>query len=277
MLAATDWSNNGITKDGLNRLVEHIHACKHIDELKLPELSEERLPVFVGGVAIVYATFKTLGIRQMTVSEGALREGLIHDLLGRIYDHDTRSNTVDTLAKHYHTDKTHAGRIRKTIRHMLKQVDPSQTQEDRKIAAQFMEWAAELHEIGHDIAHSQYHRHSAYIIQNADLAGFSRQDQMLLATMVRLHRKKFSTSRFKELPSPWNHYAPILAIILRLAVVLHRNRHMLELPDFEIDIHKKNIRLTFPENWLKNSPLTRADLKQESDYLHSGGFKLSFH
>ena len=277
VLAASEWSNNGITLEGLEKLVTHINNCKHINELKLPALSEERLPVFMGGVAIIYATFKTLGIQQMTVSDGALREGLIHDLLGRIYDHDTRSNTVDTLATHYHTDKKHALRIKQTIQFMLKQIDPSQTQEERKTVAQFLDWAAELHEIGRDIAHSQYHKHSAYIIENADLAGFSRQDQTLLATMVRIHRKKFSVSRFKSLPEPWNRYTPVLSIILRLAVVLHRNRHMLDLPDFEISIHKKQINLKFPENWLNQSPLTHADLQTEEDYLNAGGFKLSYH
>ncbi|NOQ35997.1 MAG: exopolyphosphatase [Methylococcaceae bacterium] len=274
VLEEKEWSNNGITLEGLEKLVDHITDCKHIDELKLPELSDERLPVFVGGVVIIYTTFKTLGIKQMTVSDGALREGLIHDLLGRIYDHDTRSKTVDTLASHYHTDKNHAVRVKHTVQHILRQIDPSVTQEDRKAAAQFLDWAAELHEIGHDIAHSSYHKHSAYIIQNADLAGFSKQDQILLATIVRLHRKKFSLSRCKELPAPWNRSSPLLTIILRLAVVLHRNRHMLELPSFEISSHKKHISIVFPEGWLEKSPLTYADLKIEADYLEGGGFKL---
>lgn len=277
VLTATEWSNNGITLEGLEKLIAHIQSCKHVDELDLPELTEERLPVFVGGVAVIYATFKTLDIGQMTVSEGALREGLIHDLLGRIYDYDTRSKTVKTLATHYHTDKKHAQRIKQTIHYILRQINPSQTREDRKMIAQFLDWAAELHEIGHDIAHSAYHKHSAYIIKNADLAGFSRQDQILLATMVRLHRKKFSDTGFDDLPAPWNNYTQILTIILRLAVVLHRNRHMLELPDFKISVDKKHIEMVFSDNWLQQLPLTRADLKLEADYLQAGGFKLSYH
>ena len=277
VLTAKEWSNNGITLEGLEKLVSYIHTCKQIDELKLPELSDERLPVFIGGVAIIYATFKILGIQQMTVSDGALREGLIDDLLGRIYNHDTRSKTVETLAAHYHIDKNHALNIKQSVHYILQQLDPSQTQDDRKIVAQFLAWAAELHEIGHDIAHNAYHKHSAYVIQHADLAGFSRQDQILLATLVRLHRKKFSNSYFKELPKPWNEYAPILTIILRLAVVLHRNRHSLKLPNFKISIDKKHIKLSFPKNWLTQSPLTNADLQLESDYLDNAGFKLSYH
>jgi exopolyphosphatase/guanosine-5'-triphosphate,3'-diphosphate pyrophosphatase len=99
---------------------------------------------------------------------------------------------------------------------------------------QFLDWAADLHEIGIDIAHSQYHKHSAYIIENGDLAGFSNQDQLLLASIIRAHRRKFSQALFQDLPSPWNNFAPYLTLVLRLAVLLHRNRLEQELPDFKI-------------------------------------------
>ena len=105
VLQAKNWSNNGITSQGLEKLVAHLGQCSHINELNLPDLDTERLPVFAGGLAIVYATFKSLGIEQMTVSDGALREGLIQDLLGRIYNHDMRSATVKSVAERYHTDK----------------------------------------------------------------------------------------------------------------------------------------------------------------------------
>lgn len=273
VLHAKNWSNNGITMAGLEQLVAHINQCNHVNELNLPDLDPERLPVFPGGVAIVYATFKSLGIEQMTVSDGALREGLIQDLLGRLYDHDIRSATVQALADRYHIDKEHASRIKQTISYILNQLglDP-----DNEHVAQFLNWAADLHELGHDIAHSSYHKHSAYIIENGDLAGFSRQDQILLSTIVRSHRRKFTRSRFSKLPSPWNIDALNLTIILRLAVLLHRNRQEYHTPDFKIAIVKSKIDIQFPDNWLGQSPLTRADLVQEADYLKSAGFKLAF-
>ncbi len=276
VLGASGWSNNGITMDGLEKLVEHVVSCCHIDEINLPELNEDRLPVFMGGLAITYGTFRALGIKQMTVSDGALREGLIHDLLGRIYNRDIRSETVQTLATHYHTDKNHAARIKQTAKYMLKQLDISRTQQDYENIKQFLGWAADLHEIGRDIAHSQYHKHGAYIIENGDLAGFSQQDQVLLATLIASHRKKFSLSYLKRLPSPWDYYAPILVIILRLAVVFHRNRHTLEMPEFKISINKTKVSLTFPKDWLSQVPLTQADLVLEADYLEYAGFKLDY-
>jgi exopolyphosphatase / guanosine-5'-triphosphate,3'-diphosphate pyrophosphatase len=139
-----------------------------------------------------------------------------------------------------------------------------------------MDWAGELHEIGHDIAHNQYHKHSAYIIQHGDLAGFTTQDQLLLATVIRYHKRKFSNSRFDELPAPWDKLAPFMTIILRLAVVLRRNRQEHDLPVFKIAINKNKIELLFPGNWLIGSPLTHADLIKEANYFKLAGYKLEF-
>ncbi len=275
VLQATGWSNNGITRDGLEQLVAHIGKCKHIDELNLPELSSERLPVFTGGVAIVYATFRALGIEQMTVSDGALREGLIHDLLGRIYDHDIRSHTSKTIAEYYRADLRHADNLKQTIDYMAHQLGDNPCLADNTDSLQFLRWAAELHEIGQSIAHSQYHKHSAYIIENGDFAGFSRQDQVLLAAIVRNHRKKYSLSRFENLHAPWDRCAPVLAIILRLAVLLHRNR-LSQRPEFRISFRKDTIRLQFPANWLEQAPLTQADLALEARYLKAAKFRLDF-
>ncbi|MFZ2171212.1 MAG: exopolyphosphatase [Methylococcaceae bacterium] len=276
VLQAKNWSNNGITWDGLEKLVAHLNECNHINELNLPELDSERLPVFTGGLAIVHATFKSLGIEQMTVADGALREGLIQDLLGRIYDHDMRFATVQSMTDRYHTDKKHAARIKQTLSIMLKQLSDNCSWANDENSTQFLNWAADLHEIGIDIAHSQYHKHGAYIIENGDLAGFSKQDQILLATIIRLHRRKFHRAFFEELTSPWDTHAPYLTLILRLAVLLHRNRHEHELPNFRIEIIKSRIQLQFPEDWLNQSPLTHADLILEADYLKSAGFKLEF-
>jgi len=277
VLQAKNWSNNGITKAGLELLVARIQQCNHINELlSLPELDADRLPVFAGGVAIVYATFKSLGIEQMTVADGALREGLIQDLLGRLDNHDVRASTVQFLATRYRTDQAHAVRIKQTINTMLAQLSKKCTWVTNENSVQFLQWAADLHEIGIDIAHNQYHKHSAYLIEYSDLAGFSRQDQILLSTIVRSHRRKFSPALFIDLPEPWNKQAVSLTLILRLAILLHRNRAEQSLPDFKIAMSKVKISLKFSAGWLSHSPLTHADLMQEAEYLKTAGYKLEF-
>ncbi|GAB6139753.1 exopolyphosphatase [Methylosoma difficile] len=276
VLAAAGWCNNGITREALERLVNHISNCSHVSEMNLPGLDTERLPVFPGGVAIAYASFKTLGIEQMTISDGALREGLIQDLLGRIYDHDIRAATVQTVAERYHIDQAQALRVKHTAQAFLTQFDEEAYPFNNETAWQFLAWAADLHEIGRDIAHSGYHKHSAYIIENADLAGFSKQDQLLLSAIIRSHRRKFASARFSELPAPWNSHAALLTLLLRLSVLLHRNRHEEDLPDVKITLAKNKLTLAFPKGWLAQSPLTLADLNLESEYLKAAGYSLTF-
>jgi exopolyphosphatase/guanosine-5'-triphosphate,3'-diphosphate pyrophosphatase len=276
VLLAKNWSNNGITLAGLEQLVAHIGTCSHINQLNLPELDSERLPVFVGGVAIVYATFKSLKITQMTVSDGALREGLIHDLVGRIYDHDIRSATVRSIAQRYHVDHSHALRVQSALDYLLEQLPKNYLQGDSEEARLFLHWAAQLHELGHDIAHNQYHKHSAYVIENGDFAGFSRQDQVVLASIVRAHRRKFPVKVFADLPPPWHQDAQKLAILLRLAVLLHRSRQEdYEMPKFKLSLNKLGMKLRFPDGWLESSPLTHADLLHEASHLKAVGLQLS--
>ncbi|MDD5274037.1 MAG: exopolyphosphatase [Methylovulum sp.] len=276
VLEAKNWSNNGITRSGLELLANHLTQCTHISELNLPDFDEERLPVFPGGLAIAYATFKSLNIEQMTISDGALREGLIQYLLGRIYDQDIRATTIQNTAERYHTDRQHAARIKQTVHYILENATTQWSFAADEDGHQFLDWAADLHEIGQDIAHSQYHKHSAYIIENSDLAGFSKQDQIVLAAIIRSHRRKFSFARFVNLPAPWHQYAAYLTLVLRLAVLLRRNRHDEALPEFKINLGKSKMALKFPSGWLARVPLTHADLAQEAEYLKDAGFTLTF-
>ncbi|NOR80342.1 MAG: exopolyphosphatase [Methyloprofundus sp.] len=273
VLLATEWSPGGITPEGLEKLKKHVLNCNHTSEIDLPELDPERLPVFIGGLVILYATFKTLNITTMSVSDGALREGLIYDYLGAMFNHDVRSETVKLLSEHYHTDNLQSERIQKTVGDILAQLQPFLGAQS-KVMAQYLSWAADIHEIGRNIAHSQYHKHGAYIIKHGDLAGFSQQNQNLLSILVLAHRRKIPQKEIKKLPPPWNKSAIYMVIILRLAVLLLRNRSHSTLPEFKISLKKGEVILQFPEGWLENAPLTQADLAQEADYLVKANFNL---
>lgn len=269
------WSKDGIDPPSLDKLVDSLLACGRIDKPQFPDLNPDRHLSFPGGLAILYATFKSLGIQHMQVSDGALREGLLHDLLGRIYHDDIRGRTVAALASRYHVDLEHVARIRETLGKFLDQL-PSSGAVDRETAEQWLDWATTLHEIGLDIAHSGYHKHGAYILENADLPGFSRQDQILLATLVRAHRRKFPQKLFKALSPPWNEAAKTLALLLRLAILLNRGRHATSLPDIRIGLIGSRIDLRFPALWLDNHSLTAADLEQEAAYLGAAEIELTF-
>jgi exopolyphosphatase/guanosine-5'-triphosphate,3'-diphosphate pyrophosphatase len=275
ILMENGWSNNGITLDGLQKLARFLIKKKHLEHVNLDGLDPERIDILPGGLAIIYATFMSLGLQQMTISEGALREGLIVDLVGRIHNHDIRSDSIKALAKRYHIEKKHANQIKKTLQEVIAQITlPPLINAD--IAIQWLNWAADLHEIGHDIAHNQYHKHSAYIIENADLPGFSRQDQLLLSALVISHRRKLSFKTFSNLPYPWDKNMIYLVIALRLAVVLHRNRNEADLPPFKCTLSEQSLILKFPTDWLAQYPLTLADLNDEAKHLTNIGFQLIF-
>lgn len=275
ILTGRKWCREGINRESLDRLVESVLTAGIIDRQNFPDLNPERYPSFVGGLAVLHASFNTLGIQTMRVSDSALREGLLYDLKGRLFQDDIRSRTVATLAARYQVDKLHVAHVHQTLRQLLREIPVTDTNE-RETWPQWLEWAASLHEIGLDIAHSQYHKHSEYIVRNADLPGFSRQDQILLATLVRAHRRKFSLKLFRELPPPWDMVAVQLSILLRLAILLNRSRHEQFLPDIRIHFTETGVSLTFPECWLAQHPLSRADLEQEAGYLQAAGIKLSF-
>ena len=271
VITAAGWTGGKITLDALRKLLSALAAQGRIDAINLDGLSAERAPVFIGGAIVLLATFEALEIQGMAVSDGALREGLLYDLVGRIQDEDIRSRSVAHLAQRYHADATQARLVAQTASHALNQVagnwglDPEE-------AASWLNWAAQLHEIGLDIAHSRHHHHGAYIIEHSDLAGFSQQEQRLLAALVRSHRRKLPLKLYKELPKRIGKLVPKLAVLLRLGVILNRSRGTKASCDFTLQVDDKRIKLKFPAAWLKQQPLTRADLEQEAEYLYAAGF-----
>jgi exopolyphosphatase/guanosine-5'-triphosphate,3'-diphosphate pyrophosphatase len=275
LLHSRGWSREGISIEGLNRLVKAVIDAGRLNQSDFPELDPERFPSFPGGLAIIQATFEALEIEHMQISDGALREGLLHDLLGRINHEDVRERTVQALAARYHVEADHALQIQATLDMLLNQLAFSATL-DRETAGQWLDWAATLHDIGRDIAHSGYHKHGAYILANADLPGFSNQDQLLLATLVRSHRRKFPAKLFRDLSAPWDEQGKSLAVVLRLAILLHRSRALTHVPPIHLEMNKSLVRLTFPAGWLEEHPLTVADLEQEAGYLAPADINLSF-
>lgn len=272
---ANGWGSHGITLQLLQHLGQVIQAQRNINELQLAGLSEDRRPVFVGGVVILLAAFESLGIELMNVADGALREGLICDLLGRLRHDDIRNRTAKALALRYHSDQEQVQRVADTALNCLKQV-AGPWGLNMSQHGTWLHWAATLHEIGIDIAHSQFHKHGAYIVENADLAGFSRQEQRILAAIIVNHRRRFSLKHYKTLPAPWDKQAPLLTILLRLATLLHRARQPQALPSFDLRASGTTLHLAFPSGWLELNPLTRADLEQESTWLTEAKLTLSF-
>lgn len=274
ILRENGWSDQGITPDGLAKLRDAVLACGHVDELKMPGLGTDRAKVLPGGLAILLAVFDALKVERMLVSSGAMREGLLYDLLGRLRHEDARDRSIDRLMEQYRVDADQARRVERTALDALEQVH-SAWKLDLVIGRAYLTWAAHLHEIGLGVAHTAFHKHGAYLVENTLMPGFSYQNQRLLALLVRGQRRKFPKSQFaRGLPKPQRKRAIKLCRLLRLAIVVNRSRSSRQLPPLRLRAKKKKLWVDFPEGWLEEHPLTAADLDQESSYMRSVGFKL---
>ena len=262
-----------ITGAGLENSLKYMIEAGHVRELRLTPITEDRRPVFPGGVAILAAMFDVFGLDEMQVAEGAMREGLLYDMVGRFTDEDARDRTVRAMQQRYHVDAAQAERVGATALDFLGQVRETWRLAD-PLADLSLTWASALHEIGLDVAHNGYHRHGAYLLENADMPGFPRGEQLLLARLVGAHRRKFAQQGLDDLIPPWDRSALYLIVLLRLAVLLHRGRSPVALPPIVLTAAYRSLEIEFPGRWLKDHPLTYTDLQQETEHLSATGFRL---
>jgi exopolyphosphatase / guanosine-5'-triphosphate,3'-diphosphate pyrophosphatase len=276
VVMAEGWSEDGISAQSLTRLRDAMVDCGKIASLNLRGLSEDRKPVFAGGVAVLLAVFETLGIGHMQVSDYALREGLVYEMMGRGHHADVRERTVSTLSRQFQIDQEHGRRVEATALELYRQAAGPWSL-DQQSPPLMLSWAARLHEIGVMVSHSQYQKHGAYLLRNADLAGFTRQEQAVLAALVLGHRRKFPVQEFLGLPRGIQDSARRLCVILRLAVLLHRGRSPVTKPNPELQAEGDTISLGFPDRWLQEHPLAQLELEQEGILLAAAGITLGFH
>jgi exopolyphosphatase/guanosine-5'-triphosphate,3'-diphosphate pyrophosphatase len=270
---AAGWSKGGVTTKSLARLRDALIDAGRADRLELPGLDAERAPVLAGGVAILSAVFDEFGVEKMDASTGALREGVLYDLLGRFRHEDVRDRTIRRLALRHAVDAAQAARVERTAAKSLADVAKAWrlTDEDAK---KLLSWASQVHEVGLSVAYSGHHRHGAYLVANSDLPGFSRDDQQLLATLILGHRRKLQPEAFAELPGGAAAREVRLCVLLRLAVLLHRSRSARRPPGLKLTARRESLHVRFAPGWLARHPLTRADLDEERRLLADAGFRL---
>lgn len=273
ILRARNGGDGSITRAAVESLIEHALRAGDSSKLRLPGLSEERTSVFAGGIAILAEVLSILDIQGMRVAEGALREGLLYDMVGRLTNEDARARSVRAMQARYHVDVAQAERVEATALDFLHQVQAEWGLEE-PFAEMVLGWAARLHEIGLDVSHSHYQKHGAYLLEHADMPGFPQEEQRILAGIVGAHRRKLHLESIQDLTPPWHIKAEFLAVILRLAVLLHRGRSPVALPGIELQAKGRALDVTFPKNWLDDYALTATDLENEVQYLGNAGFRL---
>lgn len=248
----------GITRTGLARLKERLIRAGDVNAAALAGLRADRVPVLPGGLAIMTAVFDVFGLDCMTFSDGALRLGVLYDLLGRYHHQDLRDATVRQFMHRYAVEEAQAERVRATAFALARQLIP-ETVDPENLDARYLDWAARLHEIGVSVAHASYHKHSAYILANADMPGFSRMDQVRLARLVLAHRGKLERVLAMQ---PDRRDWPLI-FCLRAAALLHRARDDTPVPALQVKMTDRGYVIVAESGWLARVPLTAAALAEE--------------
>jgi len=273
MLAELSITDGAITLDGLKKLLRAIITAGSVEALNLSSISQNRAQVVIGGLAVLRALMKTLDIEVMQASQVALREGLIFDMLGKAEHVDIQSQTIANLTARYSIDIRQASRVEATATKLFETVADT-WKLDPETDLVLLTWAAKLHELGMGVAHTQYHKHGAYILENSDLLGFTLAEQTALALLVRYHRRKIENEAFNALPDEERDRLLLLLGILRLAALLHRGRNDEPLDDVNMVVKEGQIKVVAPQSWLDEHPLTAAEILAEAERLTHVNIKL---
>ncbi|HYR05731.1 MAG TPA: Ppx/GppA phosphatase family protein [Gallionella sp.] len=256
ILEQNGYSKGGITRDGLEELRADLIKAGDTRKLAMAGLRPERIPVLPGGFAIMYAAFCELEVEQMEPALGALREGVLYDLLGRFHNNDMRDVTVRQFMQRYHIDAGQSERVA-SLAHLFAQQFLGD--EAGEVALHILGWTARLHEIGISVAHSGYHKHTAYILANADMPGFSKKEQARLSLLALAQRGNLD----KLQGQLENTEDCVLAMSLRLAVLFYRNRSDNDLPGLRGRFSGTKFHLSIDAGWLAQNPLTETALREE--------------
>lgn len=275
VVRANGWSNSGITLDALHRIRQSLEAAGRVDRLHLKGLKSDRHAIFAGGVAILLALFESLGIKRLQYSQAAMREGLLYEQMGRLRHDDIRDFTIRRMSEQYHVDEVQAARVERLAADLRTQVASSWSLDDED-AEELLAWSARLHEVGLSVSHSGYHKHGGYLVEHSEMPGFSRDEQGVLAQLIRLHRKSLAEKRLDGHHRDETERLRRILVLLRLAVLLHRERAEEPVLLERATARGKTLTLGFAPGWLDAHPLTRADLESERDELRAVDVKLAF-
>ena len=270
VLRLNGFAEEGITAAGLDRLRSHLIKAGDMDKVELAGLKPDRVPVFPGGLAILTAIFSELEIETMAPAGGAIREGVLYDLLGRFHHKDMRDMTVAQFMQRYHVDALQARRVGVLAFALYRKLTAESGEPDEDVS-RHIAWSSRLHEIGISVAFSGYHKHSAYIVGHADMPGFSRDEQARLALLVQAHRRSLNkvAKDIDEHDVDWNR-----VFALRLAALFYRSRADVALPSLQAKRQGRKFRLSIDPAWLRRNPLTVTALHDEVREWESIEFEL---
>lgn len=255
-----------ITREGLSWLKTRMVRAGHVDHLELDALKSDRKAVLPGGICVVDAIFELLSLDQIVLSEGALRHGVLYDLIERADPTvDRRAQSVQWLVRKFSVDVAQAERVCMAACTLFAQLATDHPQLERM--QQKLAWAAMLHEIGTRISHESSHKHGAYIVRHANITGFSIPELERLSMLVLGHKGKLKKLEFATGDPA---FVQQLAC-LRLAVILCHARTDPHLAGLKLSREHHNINLELPPGWAQKYPQSAHLLEEEAGLWKRSG------
>ncbi|CAH9067294.1 Guanosine-5'-triphosphate,3'-diphosphate pyrophosphatase [Pseudoalteromonas holothuriae] len=262
-----------LTLQKLEEIQIQAMACQSIKQLDLPGLGEERRLVFVSGLAILIALFKSLKISQMGLAGGALREGVLYSMIPELHNSDICKRTLDSFMDRYHVDKQQASYVTELSLSLAKQLCDD-WQLDIDIAKKILSAVASVHEIGLIVDYKLYHQHSAYILSHTCMPGYSKIEKQLIVALTASHRTDINIKQFNNLSAKGT-LAKRLSRIIRIAVILSMRRQDDIVPPVRIVSDESDfLTISFEADWLINHPLMESELEQEAQYQRRVGWDI---
>ncbi|MFA0413187.1 guanosine-5'-triphosphate,3'-diphosphate diphosphatase [Vibrio renipiscarius] len=260
-----------ITHAKLKRLQKQAMLADHLEELDIEGLTLERALVFPSGLSILIAIFELLNIDSMTLAGGALREGLVYEMVDELKQDDIRARTIASVQSRYQIDDIYGQQVANLAQRLLSQCEPDWLVEQQAIA--MLTTAAKLHEIGLAIDIKKGGEHAAYLLKNLDLPGYTRAQKYLLAEVVRRYREQLNSLPEQHAISSAS--AKRVLRLLRLSVQLtHRRQQALE-PNVILQSEGDKLTLFIDAQWLASNPLTASELEIEANRQSDIGWPLA--
>lgn len=270
-IAQAQWGVDGIDRESLAGIHAALIAAGDVESLELAGLRVDRRPVLAGGLAVMMAAFDELGIESMRYCGGALRHGVLYDLLGRREGHDTRAITIEQMLRRYRVDQHHVQRVRDTALGLFDQ-GARGAREVLAMRRRLLGWAAELAEVGRSISHEGFHKHSAYILGHADMPGFSQGEQNTLA-----HLALAQLGGLRKMQGLIDDDLGWVSVVaLRIATILHRRRDDEDVPMPALFLQRRSLRIEMTKQWTRDFPLSHETLVGEAAAWTDAGVFASF-
>ncbi|MEK9624724.1 MAG: Ppx/GppA family phosphatase, partial [Halieaceae bacterium] len=272
LITTAGWRESGIDRPSLAELRKQLLSFRHIEEIDLPGLSETRKGVVTAGLAITMGLFDGLQVQEMRTSSGALREGVIYDLIGRFSHEDVRNRSISAMQQRYSVDQRVADLVAQRVALLAEATRTSWQLDDGD--AELLRWAGALHEIGIAISQKNYSQHSAYLVLNTDLPGFAQQDQETMAALIAGLKGKPRSELLNPIAKRKRLNVARMMVLLRLAVIFKHVEALETIPALSVSAHDNTLTVSVPEDWGKEHPLTIWEIEQSASAVERLGIEL---